>query len=109
MLSEREPTNRMERAVQHQVIFLGVRRFWKCSAYVNLTNKLFPSGASITRDMRKAEAFSLQNIRSIRPGDGLHFRFFNQIIGRRANSDIEFGTPPRWELIETDQGNEELG
>jgi pseudaminic acid synthase len=64
-------------------------------------SRVFRRSLFVTRDVRKGEAFTLENVRSIRPGDGLHPRFFNQIIGRRANSDIEFGTPLGWELIET--------
>ena len=53
----------------------------------------------VVKDMKAAEAFSKDNIRSIRPGHGLHPRYFGEIIGKRASRDIEAGTPLSRELV----------
>jgi pseudaminic acid synthase len=50
--------------------------------------------------VKQGEQFTLSNMRSIRPGHGLHTRYLSQILGRRAACDIEQGTPLNWELIE---------
>jgi pseudaminic acid synthase len=50
------------------------------------------------------EAFTERNIRSIRPGHGLHTRHLGEVIGRRAAQDIERGTPLRWELVASSNG-----
>ncbi len=40
------------------------------------------------------------NVRSIRPGDGLHPRHLAEVLGMRARRRLEKGTPLSWDLIE---------
>jgi len=54
----------------------------------------------VVRDVRKGEVFTEENVRSIRPGYGLHPKHLKDIIGRRARFDIGAGTPLTWEMIE---------
>lgn len=53
----------------------------------------------VVKDMEAGEEFSENNVRSIRPGDGLHTSHLNDVIGRRAKSDIRKGTPLSWNII----------
>ena len=53
----------------------------------------------VVADVRAGEALSASNVRSIRPGHGLHTRHLEEVLGRRATRDIERGTPLSWELI----------
>ena len=46
----------------------------------------------VVQDMQKGEAFSPENIRSIRPGYGLPPEHLNKIVGRVAIADIARGT-----------------
>lgn len=50
-------------------------------------------------DISAGEPFTERNVRSIRPGHGLHTRHLNQILGRVATTDIERGEPLRWDLV----------
>lgn len=50
--------------------------------------------------IKKGEVFSENNIKSIRPGNGLHTKFYDDIIGKIARCDIDFATPINWNLIE---------
>jgi pseudaminic acid synthase len=50
-------------------------------------------------DIKKGELFSRDNVRSIRPSDGLHPRHFNEVLGKRASRDVERGTPLDWSLV----------
>ncbi len=59
----------------------------------------------VVRDIRKGEPFSADNIRSIRPANGLHPRHLPEILGRQAVRDIERGTPLTWELVEHSQSD----
>jgi pseudaminic acid synthase len=54
----------------------------------------------VVEDIKKGELFTRQNVRSIRPSDGLHPRHFDEILGKRAACDLERGTPLSWALIE---------
>jgi N-acetylneuraminate synthase len=51
------------------------------------------------RAIRKGEAFTGENVRSIRPGHGLHTRHLPEVLGRRAVRDVERGTPLSWDLV----------
>jgi pseudaminic acid synthase len=53
----------------------------------------------VVEDIKKGELFTKQNVRSIRPADGLHPRHFNEVLGKRAARDIERGTPLSWALV----------
>ena len=53
----------------------------------------------IVKDIKKGEKFSPQNVRSIRPSDGLHPKYYDAIMGKTAASDIKFGTPLKMEDI----------
>jgi pseudaminic acid synthase len=49
--------------------------------------------------IRAGEPFTERNVRSIRPGHGLHTRHLPEILGRTAARDIERGEPLSWELV----------
>ena len=51
------------------------------------------------KDIKKGEKFTEENIRSIRPGDGLHTRYLKYVLRRKAKKNIEKGTPLKWDLI----------
>jgi pseudaminic acid synthase len=50
-------------------------------------------------NIKAGDVFTKQNIRSIRPADGLHPRHLNEILGKRAACDVERGTPLSWALV----------
>jgi len=53
----------------------------------------------VVKDTKKGEKFTEENVRSIRPGYGLHPKYINEVIGRRAVKNIKSGTRLQWELI----------
>lgn len=61
----------------------------------NLRRSLFA-----VADVARGEPFTEDNVRSIRPGHGLHTRHLAEILGRKAAIDIERGTPLAWELVD---------
>lgn len=54
----------------------------------------------VVRDMRQGEPFDRNNVRSIRPGDGLPPVEIDKVLGRAAARDIERGEPLAWGMIE---------
>lgn len=54
----------------------------------------------IVTGMKAGESFTSANVRSIRPADGLQPKYLNQILGKKARSDISPGTPLEWRLVE---------
>jgi len=53
----------------------------------------------VVRDMKAEDIFTPENVRSIRPGYGLHTRHLKDIMGRHCTRDIERGTPLAWDLV----------
>jgi pseudaminic acid synthase len=50
-------------------------------------------------NIRAGEEITEGNVRSIRPGQGLHPRHLDDVLGRRATCDIRKGTPLSWDLV----------
>jgi len=63
------------------------------------TSRVFRRSLFVVEDMKEGGIFTEENVRSIRPGYGLHPRHLKDILGRRAARDIQRGTPLTWELI----------
>lgn len=51
------------------------------------------------RDIKTGEKLTPENVRSIRPGYGLHSRHYDEVIGMYARQDIKYGTPLSWNLL----------
>jgi len=58
-----------------------------------LKGKDFSRSLYIVEDVKEGEYLTEKNIRSIRPGFGLHPKYYNEILGEKFNMDIERGTP----------------
>ena len=53
--------------------------------------KAFSRSLYVVEDIKKGEQFTEENIRSIRPGFGLHPKYYKHIIGRIASKDFKKG------------------
>lgn len=66
------------------------------------TQKLEHEGSRslfVVKDIKQGELLTPENIRSIRPGNGLHTMYYEEVLGKRAKHDLKKGTPLAWELI----------
>jgi pseudaminic acid synthase len=63
------------------------------------SSRVFRRSLFVVQAVRQGETFNEDNVRSIRPGHGLHTRHLRQIVGQRAARDIERGTPLSWDLV----------
>ena len=61
--------------------------------------RVFARSLYVVKDIKKGEAFSQENIRSIRPGHGMKPKHFDSIIGKKATQDIDCGTALAADLI----------
>ena len=52
----------------------------------------FSRSLYVVETISEGELFSEDNVRSIRPGFGLHPKYLHQIIGKKSNQNIEKGT-----------------
>lgn len=54
----------------------------------------------VVEDIPAGGVLTPQNIRSIRPADGLHTMYYEEILGRKAKTFLKKGTPLQWELMD---------
>ena len=62
-------------------------------------NRRFGRSLFVVRDVSAGETVSLDNIRSIRPADGLHPQELPHVLGWSFRVDVAAGTPLDWTLI----------
>jgi len=62
-------------------------------------SRAFRRSLFVVADMKQGEVFTAQNVRSIRPGNGLHTRHLQDVLGRSAAQGIKRGTPLSWDFV----------
>ena len=53
----------------------------------------------MVEDIAAGDTFSAQNMRCIRPGFGLHTKFYEDILGKTAEQDIARGMPLKQAMV----------
>lgn len=53
----------------------------------------------VCKPIQAGDTFTRDNIRSVRPGFGLHTRYYEQILGRKAALNLPLGAALRWEHL----------
>lgn len=56
------------------------------------SGKDFSRSLYIIKNVKKGEILSEKNIKSIRPGFGMHPKYFNKVLGKKFTKEIEKGT-----------------
>jgi len=56
-------------------------------------NREFSRSLFVVADMKKGDIITEDNVRSIRPGFGLHPKYLNSILGKKVNKNLKKGTP----------------
>ena len=65
-----------------------------------LSNRTFSRSLFFTEDIRVGDVITENNMRSIRPGYGMHPRHYSEILGKKVTRDIKRGTPVDWSHVE---------
>lgn len=60
---------------------------------------IFRRSIYIAEDARAGEVLTETNLRVVRPGKGLHPRYYERALGRTLRRDVKRGTPFDWELV----------
>jgi len=53
----------------------------------------------VVKDIKKGEIFTEENVRSIRPGKGLHTMYYEEIIGKTSAGNYKKGTPMSFDML----------
>lgn len=59
-------------------------------------SRIFRKSIFVVEDIKKGDLFNQDNIRVIRPANGLHPKYYDSLIGKVAAKDIERGMPLSW-------------
>jgi pseudaminic acid synthase len=76
---------------------LGTVAYGPTEAEIN--SLIFRRSLYVAEDMARGEKFTRKSLRVVRPGKGLHPRFYEQLLGKPVTRDVRKGTPVDWGLI----------
>jgi N-acetylneuraminate synthase len=62
-------------------------------------SRVFRRSLFVVKDMKAGEEFTRENVRSIRPGNGLPVENLDLILGKKAVEGTQRGTPLSWKLV----------
>ena len=60
----------------------------------------FSRSLFVTKDVKEGDIITKENIRSIRPGFGLHPKYYNEILGKKFITNVTQGEPLSLNMIE---------
>ena len=87
----------MVRHIREAEISLGVVRYGSEGEELSLA---YRRSLFVVDHVPEGARFTEENVRSIRPADGLPPKELRRVLGRRAARDIARGTPLSWELVQ---------
>ncbi|MCM8527748.1 MAG: pseudaminic acid synthase [Lentisphaeraceae bacterium] len=61
------------------------------------SNIIFRRSLYVTKNLKKGDVLSTENLRSVRPGYGLAPKFYEDVLGKKVCVDIEENSPLTWE------------
>ena len=67
----------------------------KTKASKELSKSIF-----VSKDIKKGDVLTEENVKVIRPGFGLPPKYYKEILGKKVSRDIHFGTPLTFDVIE---------
>ncbi len=64
-----------------------------------LKGKDFSRSLYVVKDIKAGDIITKENVRSIRPGFGMHPKFYREVLGQKAIMNFEKGTPLKMDMI----------
>ena len=64
-----------------------------------INGRAFSRSLYVIKDIKKGDLISEANVKSIRPGFGMHPKFYHQILGKETICDISEGTRLTFDII----------
>lgn len=86
-----EAVRRAEKMLGHVALDLDPKK---------IENRRFSRSLFVSEDVKKGETITPKNVRSVRPGVGLHPKYFTEILGKKFNQDLAKGTPLKLDFLE---------
>ncbi len=54
----------------------------------------------IAADIKAGDVLTPKNLRSVRPANGLHTKYYEELLGRKVVRDCKYGEPLSWDMVE---------
>lgn len=94
-----EPEELQALVVETERAFLSLGEIQYGIQSIEEKSLFFKRSIYISDDIKKGDVFSENNIKVIRPGIGLEPKYYDQILGKKAETDIKKGTPMDWNMV----------
>ena len=65
-----------------------------------IESRIYSRSLFVVKDIKQGEKFTEDNLKSIRPGIGMHTKLWNEVLGRTARCNIKKGTPMEWKYVD---------
>ena len=93
-----------EREFQEMVDAVRIAEKMTGEANFAMTDKMkgqrdFSRSLYVVEDIKKGNPITEVNVRSIRPGYGLHPKHYREILGKKVNTDVMKGTPMSFDFV----------
>ncbi|MEC5424226.1 pseudaminic acid synthase [Virgibacillus sp. C22-A2] len=89
-----------------QTMITETKRAWQALGSIHYgatkeeeSSKKYRRSLYVMKDMKKGDAFTKDNLKAIRPGYGLPPKYYDVLLGREVNQDVEQGTAITWDII----------
>ncbi len=94
-----EPQELKSLVVETERAFLAVGGVQLDTQKAEETSRQFKRSIYVSNDVKAGDVFSIENIKVIRPGDGLAPKYFEEVLGKKAKYNLTKGTPFDLSLI----------
>jgi pseudaminic acid synthase len=94
-----EPEELKTLVVETERAFLALGKVFYGILPAEEKSLFFKRSIYISKDIKKGEILSPDNLRIIRPSTGLAPKYWDEVLGKTAKEDLKAGTPLSWDLI----------
>jgi pseudaminic acid synthase len=88
-----EPHELKSLVIETERAFLALGQVQFGIQEIETKSLFFKRSIYVSEDIKEGELFTEKNLKIIRPGDGLHPRFYNELLGKKATKNYKKGSP----------------
>jgi len=94
-----EPTELKSLVIETERAFHALGKIQLDTQKSEKKSRQFRRSIYVVKDIKKGDTFNAENIRVIRPGDGMAPKYYEGLIGKKVKQDLKFGTALSADLV----------
>lgn len=94
-----EPEELKNLVIESERAFLAMGQVFYGVQEAEKKSLRFKRSLYVVKDVKAGDIFTADNLRVIRPGDGMQPKYYETVLGKKASQDIKAGTPLTWEVL----------